>query len=136
MKNRCFNQKTPRYVDYGGRGIKVCDEWKNDFKEFYDWSISHGYSDKLTIDRINNNGNYEPSNCRWVDMFVQGNNSRHNHMIEFNCEKHSLSEWSRILGISRHNLNNRINTYGWSVERALTTPVRKGENKDELFEDR
>lgn len=64
MKNRCFNIRTNRYKDYGGRGITVCDEWKNDFTKFYDWSILNGYQENLTIDRINNDGNYEPSNCR------------------------------------------------------------------------
>lgn len=138
MKNRCFNSKTPRYSDYGGRGITVCDEWKNDFKAFYDWATLNGYCDDLTIDRIDNDGNYEPSNCRWVTMDVQANNSRYCHNIEFNGEVHSISEWSRILGISRGALNNRINKYGYSIERAFTEPVGKftgikRRNQDDLF---
>ena len=119
MKNRCFNAKTPRYVDYGARGIIVCDEWKDDFKAFYDWSISHGYADDLTIDRIDNDGNYEPSNCRWVDNYTQANNSRHCHYVSYRGETHSIAEWSRILNIPRYLLNNRINKYGWSVEKAF-----------------
>lgn len=122
MKNRCFNQNAERYSDYGGRGITVCDEWKDDFKAFYDWSMSNGYSDNLTIDRINNDGNYEPSNCRWVDVLTQVNNSRHNHMIEYCGESHSMSEWSRILNIPYYLLRNRINVYGWDIEKAFTTP--------------
>lgn len=125
MKNRCNNPNTARFKDYGARGIKVCEEWKGDFKAFYDWSMSHGYSDELTIDRIDNNGNYEPSNCRWATPLVQGNNSRHNHNITYKGETHSLSDWARILGVSFHFLSNRINQYGWTVEKAFETPKSK-----------
>lgn len=76
MKTRCHNPKSPRYNDYGGRGITVCDEWLNDFKAFYDWAMSHGYADNLTIDRKNVNGNYEPSNCRWATVQEQNQNKR------------------------------------------------------------
>ena len=122
MKNRCNNPKTPRFKDYGARGIKLCDEWQHDFKAFYDWSMSHGYEEHLTIDRIDNDKGYSPDNCRWVTALVQGNNSRHNHFITYNGETHSMTEWSRILNLSFHLLSNRINRYGWSVERAFETP--------------
>lgn len=120
MKNRCYNAKTSRYPDYGGRGIRVCDEWLHDFQAFWDWSMSHGYADDLSIDRINNNGDYSPDNCRWVSPLVQANNSRHCRVLTFNGESHSISEWSRITGIPRHTISNRVNSYGWTVDKALT----------------
>jgi len=76
MKTRCYNPKTWNYKNYGGRGIKVCDEWRNDFKAFYDWAVNDGYSDGLSIDRRNNDGNYEPSNCKWSTAKEQANNRR------------------------------------------------------------
>ena len=76
MKGRCYNKNATQYNDYGGRGIIVCDDWKNDFQKFYDWSINNEYDNKLTLDRINVNGNYEPSNCRWVSMTIQARNKR------------------------------------------------------------
>ena len=76
IKTRVLNPKNERYGDYGGRGIKVCDEWKNDFMPFYNWAMSNGYSDELSIDRIDNDGNYEPSNCRWATPTIQNRNQR------------------------------------------------------------
>ena len=123
IKNRCFNSNTGRYKDYGGRGITMCEEWRNNFQTFYDWSMSHGYSDELTIDRIDNNGNYEPSNCRWVTVKIQNRNARSNHLITYKGETHCITDWADITGLSRACICNRIK-YGWSVERTLETPIR------------
>ena len=76
MKNRCNNRNAERYADYGGRGIKVCQDWDQSFIAFYQWAIQSGYQDKLTIDRVDNNGNYEPNNCRWITLSEQNKNKR------------------------------------------------------------
>ena len=76
MKSRCYNEHTKHFMHYGGRGIKVCDEWKDSFEAFMQWALSNGYSDALTIDRIDVDGNYEPSNCRWATMLAQNRNKR------------------------------------------------------------
>lgn len=76
MKTRCYNKMDPHYSRWGGRGVKICNEWINDFKAFYDWAIKNGYQDNLSIDRINNDGNYEPNNCRWATIKQQNNNKR------------------------------------------------------------
>ena len=125
MKHRCYNQKNKSFVYYGGRGITVCDEWKNDFQAFYDWAMQNGYTDNLTIDRKDVNGNYEPSNCRWITTQEQMNNKRNNHLLTYNGKIQTMKQWSNETGISYYVIRSRINTYGWSVERALTTPARK-----------
>ena len=76
MKKRTLNSKNKHYINYGGRGITICDEWKNDFMSFYNWAMENGYSDELSIDRIDNDGNYEPNNCRWTTRTIQNRNQR------------------------------------------------------------
>lgn len=121
MKSRCYNPNATHYNEYGGRGIIICEEWKNNFLVFKEWAIKNGYSDELTIDRKDNNGNYCPSNCQWITMKKQSNNRRNNFVIEYNGEKHTLSEWSDITGIKVITLWDRINLLGWTIERTLTT---------------
>lgn len=122
MKTRCYNGNFPAYKWYGGRGITICDEWKNDFKAFYDWALSNGYRDDLTIDRIDVNGNYEPKNCRWVDNYTQSNNRRNNHYINLFNETHTLKEWSDRFKISEKTVRDRLRR-GWDIDKALITPV-------------
>lgn len=108
MRERCRRAANNRYNRYGGRGIKVCDEWQ-DYIVFKAWAIKSGYSDGLTIDRIDNNGNYEPSNCRWADNYEQANNKRNNHLITYNGETHSAAEWARLTGIPYRTILSRLN---------------------------
>lgn len=129
MKARCMVKSSQKYYAYGGRGIKVCEEWQHDFKAFYDWAMANGYSDSLSIDRIDNNGDYCPENCRWATAKEQAYNRRNTIWIEFNGEKHTISEWCEIAGITKSALTHRIYR-GWSIERALSTPMQnkvKGE---------
>lgn len=123
MKQRCYDSKAISFPNYGGRGISVCDEWRNDFMAFYNWAIAHGYNESLTIDRIDCNGNYEPSNCKWATMKEQMQNKRNNVVLELNGESHTISEWSRITGIKSGALQGRKYA-GWSDEKILTTPVK------------
>ena len=96
MRQRCNNENAENYKYYGGRGICVCDEWENDFSLFALWSFANGYNDNLTIDRIESNGNYEPSNCRWISKKEQMNNRSSNTKYTYDGETHTLSEWADI----------------------------------------
>lgn len=115
----CKNINSQNYKNYYLRNIKICDEWANDFMNFYNWAINSGYSDNLTIDRIDNNGDYEPNNCRWVNYKTQANNRRNNIIIKYNNEKRTLKEWSEILGIDYNILYRRIREYHWPIEKAF-----------------
>jgi len=119
MRNRCENPNYDQYEDYGGRGISVCDKW-TEFTEFWN-DMKGSYAENLTIERIDNNGNYEPSNCRWATMAEQGCNTRRTINICFRGETKTLSEWSRIVNMNWTTLNGRIKR-GWGIERTLTEP--------------
>lgn len=121
IKKRCYNKAEPAYKNYGGRGIKMCDSWKNDFMSFYDWAISNGYSESLSIDRIDVNGNYCPENCRWVDWRTQQNNRRNNRIVEYNGCSHTVSEWADILGVNKKTLYRRLER-GWEFDRSCANP--------------
>ena len=121
MKKRCDD---PKNELYGGRGISVCDEWR-DFSVFKQWSQNNGYSENLTLDRKNPNGNYEPANCRWATNKEQQNNKRNNRSITFCGEPHTIAEWAEINGLPLQTLWNRLYTLNWPLERALTTPRKE-----------
>ena len=122
MKSRCYNKNNERYKIYGARGITVCQEWLDDFINFYNWAMANGYSDELSIDRIDVNGNYEPSNCRWANIELQSNNKRSNRFYTFNNETLTLKQWSIKLHINYFTLQKRLSVHKWDVERAFTTP--------------
>lgn len=124
IKWRCFNSNCSHYPRYGGRGITMCDEWKNDFQSFYDWAMANGYEDKLSIDRIDNDGNYCPENCRWVSAKEQANNRRRNNCITALGITRTISEWENKTGISRQTIQWRIN-HGWEPDDAVSKEVRK-----------
>lgn len=110
MKKRCYNKNCPDYPNYGGRGIKVCDSWKNDFSTFYKWATENGYNINLSIDRINNNGGYEPNNCRWTDSKTQANNRRSNIIIRIGNRKKTLKEWCEIFNVPYKTVNARYHS--------------------------
>lgn len=100
MKQRCYNPNSTVYKNYGAKGIKICNEWLNNSRKFYEWAIQNGYKDNLTIDRIDVNGIYEPSNCRWATQIEQQNNRKNNHWIEFNGQRKTVAQWARYYGIT------------------------------------
>ena len=132
MKRRCYCIKEKDYKHYGGRGIKVYAEWldkENGFMNFYNWSMQNGYRDDLSIDRINVNGNYEPSNCRWATAKQQANNKRNNHFILYNGEIYTIAEWSNILNIRERTIRDRIKRNFpkelWFYQGKITPTIKK-----------
>jgi hypothetical protein len=120
MKSRCSNPNDANYKNYGARGIKVCDEWVNNFKQFY---LDMGDSNGLSIDRINVNGIYEKDNCRWIDMKTQSRNKRNNIFYKINGVEKCISEICEELNMASSTFRNRL-TRGWSIEKIISTPSR------------
>lgn len=129
IKDRCYNENSKEYIDYGGRGISMCKSWRDSFEVFRDWALENNYSDNLTIDRIDFNGNYEPNNCRWTTMKEQSNNRRSNHLLTYNGKTQTMTQWAEELGLGYCTLQSRINRDGWTVEEALTIPAGQPRNK-------
>lgn len=116
IKSRCNNPNESEYENYGGRGIKICEQWKNDFVTFYDWAMSHGYSDELTIDRIDNDGNYEPSNCRWAAQIEQANNKRNTIKIRIKDKTISLRRFCELIGLKYKTEHSYLTRHGYEAE--------------------
>lgn len=141
MMNRCYREKDETYKYYGGRGIKVCNEWlrtnKDGFTNFCDWALKNGYEEKhsangrneLTLDRIDCDKNYSPNNCRWVDIYVQANNKRNVKRFLYKGEELTLSQLSRKYNVKYDTLRNRIKLLGWDIARAIEKPVVRGQNQ-------
>ena len=124
MKQRCSNPNHKSYHNYGGRGIIVCDEWKNNYQAFYDWSMNNGYKEGLSIDRINNNGNYEPSNCRWTDKITQNNNTRQNKQFVIDGVSKTIHQWALEYNVPVSRVRQRVYRFNWDLKKALTTPPK------------
>lgn len=113
MKGRCYNPHDTRYDRYGGRGIAVCEEWKNDFSAFWQWAKENEYSDELTIDRIDNNGDYSPENCRWSNSREQNNNRSTNINITIGNSTRTLTQWCEIFELDTKTIFARYNRNGF-----------------------
>jgi hypothetical protein len=112
IKDRCYNPKASSYKYYGQRGIEMCNEWYYSFSKFYKWSIENGYSKDLTIERIDNDKNYSPENCKWATLVEQNNNRRNCHYLSYNGTILTLSQWAKKFNMSAGKLIYRINKFG------------------------
>lgn len=130
IKDRCENENSHAYQRYGGRGIKLCPEWAKP-DSFFEWALSHGYEDGLSIDRIDNDGDYCPENCRWTDCYTQSNNTRRNRYLTLDGKTKTLAMWCKEYGMPYKTVHSRIDKCGWDLKRALETPVdtRKASRK-------
>ena len=129
MKERCYSTQSKSYKYYGAKGITICEQWLNDWNSFKEWSLNNGYTDDLTIDRIDVNGIYEPNNCRWVDNKTQANNKTDNKYLTYKGETKTLAEWCDELKLPYHTIKARLNKLGMSVEEAFETPKQWNEYK-------
>lgn len=124
IKNRCFNKNYHQWELYGGRGITMCNEWKNDYTKFRDWALVNGYKPELQIDRTNNNGNYEPNNCRWVTAKKNSNNRRSNILVKYKGKTLPLKIWCEKLGLKYKAIWRRIQKHNWTVKKAFETKLK------------
>jgi hypothetical protein len=127
MKARCNNPNDHHYKYYGGRGITICNEWVNDFQAFEEWALKNGYSDNLELDRIDNNGIYEPKNCRFITKKQNANNKRNNIVLTINDITKSVNDWAKESGLPRNTIVRRINL-GWD-NKDLLLPSKLGNNQ-------
>lgn len=124
MKDRCYNEKNKSYKNYGGRGITICQEWLDDKEKFIKWSLENGYQEHLSIDRINNDGNYEPSNCRWVTISQNNQNRRSCKFYTLNGKTQNLQQWCNEFKVDRAMVDKRL-SLGWEFKKALFSPKRQ-----------
>lgn len=124
MKDRCYYEGNVGHEYYGGKGIKMCDEWKDSFENFYNWAINNGYKKGLVIDRKFNDKDYCPENCRFITYLQSARNMTSNRNIEMNGVTHCVTEWCELYGIDRYIVSDRINKLGWDLEKALTTKIQ------------
>lgn len=123
IKRRCYYSNSKYFKNYGGRGIIVCDEWLHDFNVFLSWALSSGWEYGLTIDRTDNDGNYEPNNCRWITRREQLLNRRNNHLVTYRGITKTITEWAEHLGIHKSTFAKRLKN--WSIDRAFNEPVAR-----------
>jgi len=128
MNERCENTKHASYMEYGGRGVTVCEEWVHDFEEFRDWSQANGYADGLELDRVDNDAGYSPSNCRFVSHKENCNNRRNSQWVTAFGDTKTIAQWSEDSRcvVAQRTLGRRIKKFGWRPELAITTPATKG----------
>lgn len=128
MKQRCYNKKCKDYSEYGNRGIIIYQEWLNDYTKFHSWALNNGYKEGLYIDRKNNNGNYEPGNCRWISNKENANNTRKNNHILYKNKTYTIQEFAEFIKISRTTLAQRLKL-GWDLEKIINTKPALGRNQ-------
>lgn len=126
MKQRCYNPNKKEYKNYGGRGIKICDEWKEDFMNFYNWAMANGYDDTLTIDRIDVNGNYCPENCKWISKTLQNKNTRYTSKIKDAEGVLTLNDWVKKYHTSKSTIYYLMKK-GMTKEQAINFIIKKKE---------
>lgn len=124
MKSRCYTKTHDHYKSYGGRGIGICTEWLNNYQVFADWATQNGFDEKLTLDRIDNDGNYEPNNCRWVSILRQANNKSTNVYVTIGDKTQSIADWCRDLNINYGTVQYRVSKDKMTYFEALTKPIR------------
>lgn len=138
IKARCYYKKDVDYPDYGGRGIIMCEEWKNGFQTFYDWAMANGYDEnaekwQCTIERIDVNGNYEPSNCKWATIKEQANNKTNSFNITYKGETKTLAQWAEDLDLPYKTLYARIHCRHWDIEEAFERPIANNGGKRKVY---
>ena len=129
MKTRCANEGRSMYYTYGGRGIKVCEEWNDSFESFYKWAMENGYKDSLSIDRIDNDGDYSPENCRWSTSQQQARNKQTTIRIMYRGQTKTLKEWCDKYNLNYHTAYRRLRK-GWGIKKLLTENPLKYHHRD------